>query len=112
MYVNWQRSHQAKLVLSLVLLAMALAELTAVGRHTGAVVLGSWLGLAIVVGNPLVCLALSFYGLRISLGRQSLARTSYVPDSRQQPPVDVLASAAQLVHDRARVIEVLEEPLP
>ena len=112
MYVNWPRGHQAKLVLSLVLLAFVIAELVAVGEGSRAATLGSWLGLAVVAGNPLVCLALSFYGLRISLGRQSLARTSYVPDMLQEPPVDILQTAAHLVADRARVLDVLEESHP
>ena len=47
-----------------------------------------------VLGNPLVCFGLSFYGLRITLGRQSLARTSYTPDMHREPPVDILESAA------------------
>ncbi|MFI5165677.1 MAG: hypothetical protein ACHQQS_03580 [Thermoanaerobaculales bacterium] len=109
MYVNWHPSHAAKLALSMVLLAMVVAELAAVVAGSGAAMLGSWLGLAVVVGNPIVCLALSFYGLRISLGRQSLAGTSYVPDMFQNPPVNILEGAALHVAQRAKVIEVMEE---
>jgi hypothetical protein len=111
MYVNWTRGHKAKLVLSLALLALVVGEIVAVVHGSGAV-LGSWLGLAVVIANPLVCLALSFYGLRITLGRQSFARTSYVPDMLQAPPVDVLQTAAHLVADPARVLDVLEESHP
>jgi len=110
MYANWHGSHKAKLVLSLALVALTACELAAAfGPARHAVPVSSALGLAVVAANPLVCLALSFYGLRISLGRQALARTSYVPDMRKSPPVDVLASAAAHVAERARVIEVLEE---
>jgi hypothetical protein len=110
MYVNWHGSHKAKLVLSLALIALTVWELiAAAGRGGRAPSVASALGLAVVVGNPLVCLALSFYGLRISLGRQAIARTSYVPDMMKTPPVDVLASAAAHVAERAKVIEVLEE---
>ncbi len=110
MYVNWHGSHRAKLVLSLVLVALAAAELVgAAGRGGSPVAVGSALGLAVVAVNPAVCLALSFYGLRISLGRQAIARTSYVPDMMKDPPSDVLASAAVHVAERARVIEVMEE---
>ena len=63
-----------------------------------------------VFGNPLVCLGLSFYGLRISLGRQAFSRASYVPDMLRTPAVDVLESAAAHVAERARVIEVMGEP--
>ena len=112
MYVNWHPSHRAKLVLSLLLLGLVVAEVAALAVANGATSLTSWLGLAVVVGNPVVCLGLSFYGLRITLGRQAIARTSYVPDGLRQPPVDVLASAAEHVADRARVVEVLEEHSP
>ena len=110
MYVNWPASHRAKLVLSLMLFALVAAELAAavaLGRQTPSV--GSALGLAVVAANPLVGLALSFYGLRLTLGRQALARTSYVPDALRMPPVDVLADAAAFVAERARVLEVMEE---
>ena len=110
MFVNWPASHRAKLVLSLVLLALVAAELAATVAlgHTVARV-GSALGLAVVAANPLVGLALSFYGLRLTLGRQALARTSYVPDALRTPPVDVLAGAAAFVAERAKVLEVMEE---
>ncbi len=110
MYTNWHGSHRAKLVLSLVLVALSAWELAAaLGASGRAPSVSSALGLAVVAGNPLVCLALSFYGLRISLGRQAAARTSYVPDMMKDPPADVLASAAAYVAERAKVIEVLEE---
>ena len=110
MYVNWHLSHKAKLLLSLLLVTLTAAELAVAARFGGrAVAIGSPLGLAVVAGNPAVCLALSFYGLRISLGRQAVARASYVPDMLKDPPVDVLASAAAHVAERARVIEVMGE---
>ena len=109
-YVNWHTSHKAKLVLSLLLVGLTAAELVAAARLGGrAIAIGSPLGLGVVAGNPFVCLALSFYGLRISLGRQAVARASYVPDMMKTPPVDVLESAAVYVAERARVIEVMEE---
>ena len=110
MYVNWHRSHKAKLVLSLLLVALTGAEIVAAAHLGGrAVAIGSPLGLAVVAGNPVVCLALSFYGLRISLGRQAVARASYVPDMLKTPPADLLESAAAHVAERARVIEVMGE---
>jgi len=110
LYVRWHPSHKAKLVLSLALVALTAGELVAAAALGGqAVSVGSALGLAVVAANPVVCLALSFYGLRITLGRQSAARTSYVPDMMRTPAVDVLVSAAEHVAERARVIEVLEE---
>jgi hypothetical protein len=109
MYANWHPSHRAKLVLSLVLLTLVVAELAAVVAAPGPPRAVSALGLAIVVANPLVCLALSFYGLRITLGRQSLAATSYVADLDREPPVDILESVAVHVAEKAKVTEILEE---
>jgi hypothetical protein len=109
MYANWHPSHRAKLVLSLVLLGLVVAELAAAAAVPGTPRVGSVLGLAVVVGNPLVCLALSFYGLRITLGRQSLAATSYVADLDREPPVDILASVAVHVAEKAKITDVLEE---
>jgi len=109
MYANWHPSHRAKLVLSLVLLALVVAELAAVAASPGPPRVGSALGIAVVVGNPLVCLALSFYGLRITLGRQALAATSYVADLDREPPVDILESVAVHVAEKARITEILEE---
>jgi hypothetical protein len=109
MYVNWQRSHQAKLALSLILLALTATELAALVLADRPLALASWLGLAVLVGNPVVCFGLSFYGLRITLGRQSLSRTSYTPDMHCTPPVDILEAAAAYVAGRAAVIDVQEE---
>jgi hypothetical protein len=109
MYANWHPSHRAKLVLSIVLLGMVAVESLAAAAAPGAPRVASPLGLAVVVGNPLVCLALSFYGLRITLGRQALAATSYVADLDREPPVDILATVAVHVAEKAKVIEILEE---
>lgn len=109
MYVNWQRSHRAKLVLSLLLLGMVVAELAGLALAGRPLTLGSWLALAVVLGNPLACFGLSFYGLRITLGRQAVGRTSYIPDMDREPPVDILAQAAAYAAQRAAVIDVQKE---
>jgi len=109
MYANWHASHRAKLVLSLVLLAVVVAEVAALAGTPGPPRLGSPAGLGVVMINPLVCLALSYYGLRITLGRQSLAATSYVADVDREPPVDILDGVATHVAEKARVTEILEE---
>ena len=109
MYVNWHPSHRAKLLLSLAILVMTAAELATAAGTRGPAVLGSWLGVAVVAGNPAVCLGLSFYGLRITLGRQAIASTSYIPDMHREPPVDILVATAARVAERAKVLEVMEE---
>jgi len=109
MYVNWPAGHRAKLALSLLLVGMLAVEVARASSAGGAVATLSPLGLAVVAGNPLVCLALAFFGLRITLGHHAAARTSYVPDMFLEPPVDILDAAALHVAERAKVIEVLEE---
>jgi hypothetical protein len=98
LYANWPPSHRAKLVLSLVLVVMVCGH--------GVV---SWLGLAVVVGNCAVVLALSYYGLRITLGRQALGSTSYVSDMDREPPVDILEVVAEHASEPAKMIDVRKE---
>lgn len=105
-YANWHPSHRAKLALSLLLVAVVAFELVAM-------LLGSdrapgWLG-AGITANVVLVVALAAYGLRITLGRQALARTSYVPDMKQDPPVDILEAVAAAAADSARLIDPSEE---
>ena len=106
MYVTWHRTHKLKLALSITLLVLVAAELGAVLGHDGA---GPLAGVAIVVGNTVVAAALSVYGLKMTLGRQSLARTSYQPDLLQVPPIDVLEAAARHLGEPADIIDVMGE---
>ena len=109
MYANWPPSHRAKLVLSLVLIGMVSAEIVALWSGAGARGLISWLALAIVVGNSVVALALSYYGLRISLGRQGVGSTSYVPDMDRNPPIDILDVVAEYAHEEPKMIDLQKE---
>ena len=109
MYVNWPPSHRVKLVLSVLLLAVVLLELAAVLASDGPLRLGSWLAAAIVVGNCVAVLGLAVYGLRITLGRVSLAATSYQPDMDFDPPMDIVDCVAEFAADPAKLVEVREE---
>ena len=109
MYANWPPSHRAKLVLSLVLVVLVSGEIVALWSGTGEIEPVSWLGLAIVVGNCAVALALSYYGLRITLGRQGIGSTSYVSDMDRKPPVDILDVVAQHAHEPPKMIDVQKE---
>lgn len=110
MYVNWPPSHRVKLVLSVVLVVLTVVELAALlGRPADPIRVGSWLAAAIVVGNCAAVLGLSAYGLRISLGRQSLAPTSYRPDMDLDPPVDIVERIAELAVEEPRLIDVRGE---
>jgi hypothetical protein len=109
MYANWPPSHRAKLVLSLVLVVMVSGEIIALWTGSGAYRVVSWLGLAIVVGNCVVALALSYYGLRITLGRQGIGSTSYVSDMDREPPVDILDVVAEHASEEPKMIDVQKE---
>jgi len=109
MYANWPPSHRAKLVLSLVLVVMVSAEIVALWSGFGGRGVISWLGFAIVIGNCAVALALSYYGLRITVGRQGLGSTSYVPDMDREPPVDILDVVAEHAHEPPKMIDVQKE---
>lgn len=109
MYVNWPPSHRVKLVLSIVLVGLVGLELVALFGSDGPLRIGSWLALAVIGGNTAVVFALSAYGLRITLGRQSLARTSYQPDMDFDPPIDILDCVAEFAEDPPKLIDVREE---
>jgi hypothetical protein len=109
MYANWPPSHRAKLVLSMILVAMVSVEIVALMGWGVSPSVGSWLGFAVIIGNCAVVLALSYYGLRITLGRQSLAPTSYKPDMDFDPPMNILDCVADFASDPPKLIDVQEE---
>jgi len=107
-YATWHPSHRVKMALSLVLIVLVTTEL-AVLALGGRVELASWLGLAVVPGNLAVVAGLAHYGLRLTLGSQSLARTSYLPDMWREPPVDILDEVATVILEPPRSVNPLEE---
>ena len=109
MYANWHRTHRVKLWLSLVLLGLTGFECVVLWRVTDPVPLATAVGVAVVVGNPLVVFLLSFFGLKITLGRQAFAGTSYLPDMRRTPPVDILQVVASWQDEDAKLVDVLGE---
>ena len=109
MYATWHRSHRAKLWLSMALIALTGYECVAVWSVSEPLAVMSAAGAAVIVGNLVVAFLLSFFGLRITLGRQGLGRTSYVPDMDRSPPVDVLEVVAAWKTEDPKMIDVLEE---
>ena len=109
MYANWPPSHRAKLVLSIILAVMVASELVALGTDPRGLQIVTLLGFATVIGNCAVALALSYFGLRITLGRQGFGPTSYVPDMDCEPPLNILDAVAEHAHEPARLIDVQQE---
>lgn len=109
MYATWHRTHRAKLWLSVALIGLTGFACAALFSTADGLRIASVVGVAVVVGNPLVVFLLSFYGLRITLGRQALGRTSYVPDMKRTPPVDILEVVGGWTHEDAKLVDVLGE---
>jgi hypothetical protein len=107
-YANWFPSHRYKLALSLLLMLVVLVELIGLARSMSTS-RPLWLVLSIVVGNCSLVAGLSYFGLRITLGRQALIPTSYTPDMDLKPPVDILASVAEYASDAPKLIDVRED---
>lgn len=109
MYAGWPPSHRAKLVLSIALVILAGGELIAVVRASEPPAVLSVFGLAVIFGNCALVLGLSFFGLKITLGRQGFGGTSYLPDMDWEPPIDILACVADYSGDPPKLIDVQEE---
>jgi hypothetical protein len=109
MYVSWPKSHRIKLVVSIVLLVLVIWELGSIFVNPAPLELGSPLALAVIAGNNAAVFILAIYGLRITLGRLSLARTSYRPDVDRDPPVDILELVAESAAEPAKLVDVREE---
>ncbi len=109
MYAGWPPSHRAKLVLSTALVLLVAGELVVLNGAVEPPVVLSWFGFAVIVGNCLVVFGLSFFGLKITLGRQAFGKTSYLPDMDWEPPIDILACVAEYSGDPPKLIDVQEE---
>ncbi len=109
MYAGWPPSHRVKLVLSMTLVGLVAGELVVLYGAVEQPDVLSWFGLAVIVGNCQVVFGLSFFGLKITLGRQAFGKTSYLPDMDWEPPIDILACVADYSADPPRLIDVREE---
>ena len=109
MYAQWHRSHKKKLVLSLTLVTLLIVELIALLGYGSRIPTISWLGFLIVVANNVVVFWLGALGLKITLGRQSIGTTSYVPDMFRSPPIDIIETNAAQLADRPRTIDPSSE---
>ena len=108
-YANWLPSHRIKLGLSLLLVVLVALELIGLGSSSSGPRLRSWLAFAVVLGNCGVVFGLSYYGLRVTLGRQALSKTSYKPDMDWDPPMDILSCVADFAADPPKLIDVQRE---
>ncbi len=108
-YAKWHSTHKIKLGLSALLTAIVIGELIllSAGELNGA--LFSLLGVLVIFGNNIVTFLLCKYGLKITLGRQSVGRTSYEPDLFKKEPVDILVMAGELKKEEPKYMDLLKE---
>lgn len=115
MYVNWHFAHKAKLVFSVILLmssgyvlydAFMCPPMGCEKCAGGGFAFHSFL---IIFINNICVWFLSYYGLRITLGRQSFAKTSYTPDFyNKENPVDILNIVRDEINEKPKIKGIAE----
>jgi hypothetical protein len=109
-YAKWHSTHKYKLFFSLVLMAALVAELWLLFTSGPAdSELFGPLGLLIIVVNNIAAFFLGFFGLKISLGSQSISGTSYKPDLFKSEPFDILKHAGERAKEPPKFIDIYEE---
>ena len=108
-YAKWHTTHKIKLILSLILLIFLVIQLVLLTQDGMKGALFSALGVLIIFGNNIISFLLCGYGLKITLGRQSLSKTSYIPDLFKKEPVDILVSAGKHRKEEAKYLDLLTE---
>lgn len=102
MYPKWHKTHKMKLFLSLTLIILVFFLLYLDIQNTQLNLFCLFLILVIVF-------FLSFYGLKITLGRQSFAKTSYVPDFfNNTNRKDILNEAEEYVIEKPKRIDFFD----
>jgi len=108
-YVKWHSTHQIKLVLSLLFIMMLVIELVLIKSGGLNAEMFELQGILIIFGNNIVSFLLCKYGLKITLGRQSLEKTSYEPDMLKKEPVDILVINGELKKEEPKYLDLLVE---
>lgn len=108
-YARWHATHKKKLCLSLLLLLGLIVELFILAQFGLGTALISPMGALVIVFNNLIVFLLGAYGFKMTLGRQSLEKTSYTPDLFQEEPVDILVAAGKHRNEEAKYLDLLTE---
>jgi uncharacterized membrane protein len=108
-YAKWHTTHKAKMVYSLLLIAILCIELILMIQNGVQDELFSLLGILIIFGNNVIAFILGALGLKISMGRQSLAKTSYIPDLFKKDHTDILVTAGKLRKEAPKYIDLTQE---
>jgi hypothetical protein len=108
-YAKWHSTHKLKLLLSILLAICLFCELILFYREGLQGQLSLSLGALILLANTILTFLLSSNGLKITLGRQSLAKTSYQPDLFLKQPIDILVTAGEHRKEGAKFLDLLTE---
>jgi hypothetical protein len=108
-YAKWHTTHKTKMALSILLLAILILELILIIQNGVQDGMFSLLGIMIIFGNNIISFILSVLGLKISMGRQSLAKTSYIPDLFKKNHTDILVTAGKLKKEEPKYIDLTKE---
>ncbi len=105
MYAKWHNTHKIKLFFSIIILLFSLFEFIAILRGQ----INIFVKFLLYFGNNILVFCLTHYGLKITLGSQSLSGTSYVPDffSREKP-LDILKEAELYVNEKPKRVDFFE----
>lgn len=109
MYAQWHFSHKAKTIISLLLILATLMEFIGLLKQGNTTELSYFLGISIIFINNLLCFFLNYFGLKITLGRQSLKKPSYTPDLYKKDQVDILEKASQYAKEEPKFVDILQE---
>ena len=108
-YAKWHTTHKVKMVYSSLLLAILGIELILMMQNGVQDELFSLLGILLIFGNNVIAFILGALGLKISMGRQSLAKTSYIPDLFKKDHTDILVTAGKLRKEAPKYIDLTQE---
>ena len=112
MYVKWHLTHIIKLYSSIVLFVALAVELWLFISTSDAIasapIMGI-LGFLLIVVNNTANTFLCAYGLKISLGRQSIGKASYEPDLFKKEPFDILIRVGEYSKQKPKYIDLYEE---
>ncbi len=108
-YTKWHSTHKVKLVLSLILVLGLVVEISILYQSGLANTLFSPHGVLIIFFNNIIVFFLGLYGFKITLGRQSMEKTSYTPDLHKNKPIDILVTAGINRKEEPKYLDLLTE---
>jgi len=109
MYGKWHSTHIIKLWFTIFLIVSTAVEILAWGCTADSSAFHMVYGALVIGANNLFIAVLSMFGLKITMGRQSLEGTSYVPDLfNKTARRDVLEEVRVYMKEKAKLVDIEE----